>query len=65
MNPVAVNLALSVIQLAIKYAPGLSAKLRDLFHKGEPTAEDWANLRSEVESTEFFDLVPNSKLPRN
>lgn len=42
------SLALALIEVALKLAPGLVSELRLLFAKGDPAPEDWEALRVKV-----------------
>lgn len=57
MNPA---LIITIIETAIKLAPGLVNDLRTLFAKGDPTAEDWDKLRATVSKT-YDDYVNEAK----
>lgn len=42
------SLALALIEVALKLAPGLVTELRLLFAKGDPQPQDWEALRAKV-----------------
>lgn len=52
----------SLIQAAIKEEPAIAAELQLLFTKSNPTDEDWANARANVEAEEYDDYVPSGAL---
>jgi hypothetical protein len=51
---------IGLIQLIIKEAPGAIAGIRALLAKEDPTAEDFAAARAQIEKDTFQSLVPNS-----
>jgi hypothetical protein len=62
MPPQALQLAFFLIEEGIKLEPAIAAELRALLNKNDPTAEDWAALRSRVQSKTYLDYVPASAL---
>jgi hypothetical protein len=63
MPPQALSLGLFVIEEAIKEEPAIAAAIQDMFNKGIPTAQDWANLRAMVSSGSYGKYVTDSSLP--
>lgn len=56
MSPAAIQLALLIIEEAIKLEPTIAAGLADLFSKGEPKPEDWQKLRDHTASLQPFKM---------
>lgn len=59
MNPA---LIITIIQLAIKAVPSIAAEIRLLLAKGDPTDEDWEELRKRV-SKSYEDYIAEAKTP--
>jgi hypothetical protein len=57
MPPDALNLALFIIEEAIKLEPGIAAAISGLFAKADPTAADWCALRASVAGKSYDDYV--------
>jgi hypothetical protein len=58
-----VQLALIVIEEAVKEAPQLATDIQALFAAGAPTAADWAAFRAKVAAESYKQFVPASQLP--
>lgn len=56
MNPAMIQLALLVLEEAIKLEPTIAAGLQELFAKGEPAPEDWQKLRDHTASLPPFKM---------
>lgn len=65
MNPALIQLAILVIEEAMKQGPALVADMKAVFAKGNPTPEDFAALRAKVAAEDYFKFVPQSDLPGN
>lgn len=64
MPPQTIQLALFIIEEAVKYGPTLATELQELLKKPDATPADWEALRARVNQKSYFDLVPDSALPR-
>lgn len=62
-QPSALQLALFVIEEAIKEEPVIATAIQKLFEKGVPPPEAWNALRSNVADKNYRDYVPDSDLP--
>jgi hypothetical protein len=62
MDPITINLAVAVIEAAIKVTPELVTEFQVLFSKSTPTADDFAALRARVAALDYKTAVPNSAL---
>jgi hypothetical protein len=56
MTPEMIQLAVMVLQAAIKVEPILAQGIRDLLSKNDPTHEDWERLREHTKSLAAFKL---------
>jgi hypothetical protein len=67
MNPALLALIVQLVEEAIKVYPALSADLREIFSKQNPTPEDWLILREKVLAERFETLAPHAaaNLPEN
>ena len=63
MSPAAIQLALLVVEEAIKQGPALVADFQALFASGEPSAADFAALRAKVAAQSYAQFVPGSAIP--
>lgn len=63
MTPQALQLALFVLEAAIRAEPAVAAEIQNLLSKDNPTAEDWTTLRARIERKSYRDYVPASLLP--
>lgn len=50
MNPAAIELAVLIIQEAIKLEPTIAGGIKEFLSKAEPTPEDFAKLRAHTQS---------------
>lgn len=57
-----IPLVLYGVQEAIKYAPELANELRTLFNKGDPTPQDWLDIRAKYLSKSYKAYVPDTGL---
>lgn len=62
MNPATIALIISLIEEAVKIAPGIYDDLTLLFDNPSPTPADWEALRAKVLSKSYADYVPASAL---
>jgi hypothetical protein len=62
MPTTAIQLAVFVIEEAIKNAPELLLDMKNLFGAGVPTAEDFAALRQKIAGESYKTFVPQSRL---
>lgn len=67
MNPALLALIVQLVEEAIKVYPALSADLRAIFAKENPTPDDWIILREKVLAQRFEQLAPHAaaNLPPN
>lgn len=63
MNPALISLIISLVEEAIKQAPGVYADLQSIFSNPSPTPADWQALRAKVLAKTYADYVPASALP--
>lgn len=64
MDPITLaNLGLFALQEAIKLEPAIAAELQKLFAKGDPTEQDWADLRASITAKSYRDYVPATAIP--
>src|SRR6266404_855040 len=63
MPPESIQLAIFIVEEAIKAEPAIAAMLQQLFNKADPTPADWAQLRAAVAGKSYGDYVPDSALP--
>ncbi len=64
MTPAALQLALFILQEAIRLEPSIAAEVSALLQKPNPTAADWEALRTRITLKTYWDDVPASALPR-
>ena len=63
MNPALLALIVSLIEEAVKVAPGVAEDLRLIFENPSPVPADWEALRAKVLAKSYADYVPASALP--
>lgn len=64
MDPISLaNLALFALQEAIKLEPVIAQEVQKLFAKGDPTDQDWADLRASITAKSYRDYVPATAIP--
>jgi hypothetical protein len=56
MTPEVIQLAVMVLQAAIKAEPIIAAGIHDLLSKNDPTPEDWERLRQHTKGLPAFKL---------
>lgn len=59
--------AIIILDAAMKYGPVIGRMVKDILNKPEPTVAEWDDLFSAMadqRSKSYFDMVPDSKLPR-
>lgn len=62
MTPEEINLAIMGVEYLVKEYPIVSAELKKLLSKPNPTPQDWADMRAGVLAETYEKLVPNSQL---
>lgn len=63
MSPQLIQLIIFALEAAVQEAPALVADIQNIFASGNPTASDFAALRSKVASESYGQFVPDSQLP--
>ena len=63
MNPALLALIVSLIEEAVKVAPGVAEDLKLIFENPSPVPADWEALRAKVLAKSYADYVPASALP--
>ena len=63
MNPALIALIMSLVEEAIKDAPGVVEDLKLIFNNPNPVPADWEALRAKVLAKGYADYVPASALP--
>lgn len=64
MDPITLaNLGLFALQEAIKLEPAIAAELQKLFAQGDPSEQDWADLRASITAKSYRDYVPATAIP--
>jgi hypothetical protein len=64
MQAYGIQLAVLVIEEAIKNAPEFLIDLKNIFGSGVPSPEDFAALREKIASESYAKFVPDSALPK-
>ena len=62
MSPALIAIIISLVEEAVKLAPGVYEDLQLIFSKPNPTPDDWEALRAKVLSVSYADYVPASAL---
>jgi hypothetical protein len=62
MTPEELNLAIMGVEYLVKEYPVVSAEIKTLMSKPNPTPEDWTALRNRVMAATYASLVPNAAL---
>lgn len=65
MSPALLATIISLVEQAIKDAPGILAEFQGIFNKPNPTPEDWQAMRVAILAKSYKDFVPDSALPDN
>lgn len=62
MTPEELNLAIMGVEYLVKEYPVVSAEIKALMSKPNPTPEDWTAMRARAVAATYESLVPNSAL---
>lgn len=64
MNAIIAQAIITAFSELLRLAPQLVSDVKEIFARGgEPSAGDWAVLKSKVNAKSYFDYVPTSDLP--
>ena len=61
MNPATIALILGLVEELIKNQPAITAELKSIFSKADPTPADWQTLKLKVMEQTFESLAPDAK----